>query len=587
MQTLPRSLWRFLAQVLRPYRWGLGYAVLCPIFMAIENTVMPFALRQLVDGLQTVKDTPERAWEIAYPPILLYVITLVVMMLAFRWREWIMKSLQPRMMAAMRLTLFDHVSQHSHRYFSDNFAGAIGTKIGDVARAFNMLRDFISWRVVPFATMNLISLTMIATVEWRLSLALFAWTCTHLALSYWLGKRVDRSSAINAEDRSQLSGAIVDSISNIAIARFFARRAHERAVIEAYQDKEIKSLERSLFDIFLTRAVTDVPMVLLYIALFWALIVGWQQGIITLGDMVFVMFTTFFVVEYTWLMAAEIPQAFFELGTARQAYATLSVPPEITDRADAVPIGIARGEVRFEQVRFQYGTQLPLFDDLSVTIPAGQRVGLVGFSGSGKTTFAHLLLRLYDVTGGRITIDGQDIAAVTLDSLRSQIAFIPQDTSLFHRSLMENIRYGRLDASDAEVQAAAENADAASFIHALPQGYETLVGERGVKLSGGQRQRIAIARAFLKNAPLLMLDEATSALDSMTEAAIQESLGQLMEGRTTIVIAHRLSTLARMERILVFDRGRIVEEGTHATLLAKHGHYARMWARQAGGFLPE
>jgi ATP-binding cassette subfamily B protein len=587
MIALPSSLRRFIGQTIAPYRWRVAYVLFCPVFMAIENIVMPYALKLLVDGLQTIESTPGKAWALARYPVGLYMAVLVIMMLAFRAREWILKSLQPQIMADMRLRLFDHVSQHSQRYFADHFAGAIGTKISDVARAINALRDFICWRVVPFATMNLLATVMVARIHWALAAGMLGWTVAHLTLSYYLGRRVDASSATNAEDRSQLSGAIVDSISNISVARVFARRAHERRVIAGYQDRECASLSRSLFDIFLTRAITDLLMIALYLGLFVGLIHGWQQGILTLGDMVFVMFTTFFVVEYTWLMAAELPQAFFELGTARQGYATLAVPHEITDAAGAVALQVARGDIAYENVLFRYRSQKPLFEDLSLTIPAGQKIGLVGFSGSGKTTFAHLLLRLYDIDGGAIRIDGQDIATVTQDSLREQIAFIPQDTSLFHRSLMDNIRYGRLDASDAEIIAAAEKADAHGFISALPQGYETLVGERGVKLSGGQRQRIAIARAFLKNAPILILDEATSALDSMTEEAVQQALATLMEGRTTIVIAHRLSTLARMQRILVFARGRIVEEGSHDALLAQGGHYARMWQKQAGGFLPD
>lgn len=587
MVPLPTHLGQFIRQVIRPYRWRVGFVLFCPIFMAIENVVMPASLRMLVDGLEGIRETPARAWEVAGYPVALYIGALVLMMGMFRAREWILKSLQPQVLADMRMALFDHVSLHSQRYFSDHFAGAIGAKIGDVARAINAMRDFISWRLVPMAAMAALSVVMIGRVDWRLAAALLGWTVAHLVLSYLLGRRVDASSAVNAEDRSQLTGAVVDSISNIATARLFARRTHERAVIAGFQEKEMQSLSRSLLDIFITRAVTDLLMVALYIGLFVGLIIGWQEGILTLGDMVFVMFTTFFVVEYTWLMAAELPQAFFELGTARQGYRTLAVPHEITDIPGAVPLSVTHGEVQFHDVSFQYGGQKPLFSHLNVTIPAGQKIGLVGYSGSGKTTFAHLLLRLYDVTSGIISIDGQNIAEIIQDSLRENIAFIPQDTAMFHRTLMDNIRYGRLDASDTAVFAAAKAADCESFIARLPNGYNTLVGERGVKLSGGQRQRVAIARAFLKDAPMLVLDEATSALDSLTEASIQDALGRLMEGRTTLVIAHRLSTLTRMERILVFDSGVIVEDGTHAELIHSNGHYAQMWARQAGGFLPE
>ena len=261
--------------------------------------------------------------------------------------------------------------------------------------------------------------------------------------------------------------------------------------------------------------------------------------------------------------------------------------PELEDKQDAATLIVSKGQITFEGVKFHYKGTEPPFQNKSVTIEAGQKVGLVGYSGGGKSTFVNLILRLYDVTDGRILIDNQDIRDVTQDSLRSQIAMIPQDPSLFHRTLMENIRYGRVAATNAEGIAAAKKAHAHEFISKLPQGYESLVGERGVKLSGGQRQRIAIARAILKNAPILILDEATSQLDSVTERDIQESLWQLMQDKTTIVIAHRLSTLLHMDRIIVFDQGKIVEDGTHTELLSKRGLYKTLWDAQVGGFLPD
>jgi ATP-binding cassette subfamily B protein len=261
------------------------------------------------------------------------------------------------------------------------------------------------------------------------------------------------------------------------------------------------------------------------------------------------------------------------------------VYPEILDKPNAVPLQCAQGQITFRDVKFHYKGTKPLFSDKSVTIESGQKVGLVGYSGGGKSTFVNLILRLYDVTEGSILIDGQDVRDVTQDSLHQTIAMIPQDPSLFHRSLMDNIRYGRVDATDKEVITASKKAYAHEFISKLPLGYESLVGERGVKLSGGQRQRIAIARAILKNAPILILDEATSQLDSVTEGLIQESLWGLMQSKTTIVIAHRLSTLLHMDRILVFDQGKIVEDGSHTQLLAKSGSYKTLWDTQIGGFL--
>ncbi|MDK3155659.1 ATP-binding cassette domain-containing protein [Kamptonema cortianum] len=291
--------------------------------------------------------------------------------------------------------------------------------------------------------------------------------------------------------------------------------------------------------------------------------------------------------EFLWKMAQEFSKFSKLQGRIRQDLADLMVAPEIEDRVGAKELSLTRGEITFDKVHFQYKGAEPLFQQKSATIQPGQKVGLVGYSGSGKTTFVNLILRLYDVASGHIMIDGQNIQEVTQDSLHRVIGMIPQDPSLFHRSLMENILYGRPGATQKEAMEAAKRAHAHEFIESLSEGYDSLVGERGVKLSGGQRQRIAIARAILKNAPILILDEATSQLDSVTESYIQDSLWELMQGKTTIVIAHRLSTLLHMDRILVFDKGKIVEDGTHNDLLTKGGLYKTLWDAQVGGFLPE
>jgi ATP-binding cassette subfamily B protein len=309
------------------------------------------------------------------------------------------------------------------------------------------------------------------------------------------------------------------------------------------------------------------------------------KNLVTVGDFVLIFGLAMETGHTMWFTMSEVDEFNKAVGRCKQSLFAIMTPLEIQDKPDAKLLECSKGQITFRKVKFYYKGTEPLFQNKSIDIKSGQKVGLVGYSGGGKTTFANLILRLYDVSDGAILIDGQDIRDVSQDSLHESIAMIPQDPSLFHRSLMDNIRYGRIDATDAEVIEAAKKAHAHEFITKVPQGYDSLVGERGVKLSGGQRQRIAIARAILKNAPILILDEATSQLDSVTEALIQESLWELMQDKTTIIIAHRLSTLLHMDRVLVFDQGKIVEDGTHGNLLMKNKVYKKLWDAQVGGFL--
>lgn len=320
--------------------------------------------------------------------------------------------------------------------------------------------------------------------------------------------------------------------------------------------------------------------------MFYFLILYWQQEKISTGDFIFIFNVMFAVMNQMWHLGHALSDLFCEIGIVQQALTLIACPLQITDKPNSEHLSVHRGEIEFINVTFSYNKDKVIFKHKNILIKAGQKVGLVGFSGSGKSTFIKLILRFYDIQAGTITIDGKDITKITQDSLHENIAVIPQDIILFHRTLMENIRYGRVDSTDEEVLKVSKNAYCHDFIIQLPEGYNTLVGERGIKLSGGQRQQIAIARAMLKEVPIIILDEATSALDSVTEKHIQESLRQLMEGRTTIVIAHRLSTLSAMDRILVFDKGKIVEDGIHEDLLKAKGHYAHIWKMQVNGFLP-
>lgn len=588
MQPLPATLGAFLRQVLKPYRFTVAFILFSPMLMAFENNALPYALKMIVDAVMAHTGDRHTIWPKVMDAILLYVGILAGMMALFRVREWVVLKLQPKIMGEIRERLFMHTLLHSHRFFSDHFAGAIAAKVNDLARSITAMRDFICWRLVTSVSINAIAVILIATVHWSFALLVGGWIVLHLGLTRIMSGRIAAASAKNAEDRAVLSGSIVDAISNIGSVRAFARREHERTVLRRAQGREIASQRQMLVHIWWSRLITDIPMCLMYLALFFGLIHGWIQGWVSAGDMVYVLFATFLVLEQTWMLGTDFPAFISELGAAKNALSLIATPIGIRDREEAKPLAVTQGEIRYEHITFGYRDDLaPLFENVSLTVAPGEKIGLVGFSGSGKTSFVQLLMRLYDLQGGRIAIDGQDIGSVTQASLHRAIALIPQETSLFHRTLRENIAYGRPEADDAAILDAARKAGCEGFIAQLPQGLDTLVGERGVKLSGGQRQRIALARAIVKDAPILVLDEATSALDSVTEAAIQRGLAELMQGKTVLVIAHRLSTLSQMDRILVFEQGRIIEEGTHAALLARQGRYAAMWHMQAGGFLPE
>jgi ATP-binding cassette subfamily B protein len=420
------------------------------------------------------------------------------------------------------------------------------------------------------------------------ALMLVVWLVVHIGISLSFAKKCDHFANAHAESRSTMAGKIVDSLTNNMNVRLFSRQSFERSYLSDFQQEERKKHTYSLTYLEKMKAALSVAAILgVGIGIFSLMIYMWQQEKITTGEVVFIFNTTWNITMMVWLAGLELPNLFQEIGICRQALCIIQDEHDIVDAVDAKPLKVTCGEIVFENVTFNYTSNQNIFEDKNLVITAGSKVGLVGFSGSGKSTFVNLILRYFDVEGGRILIDGQDIARVTQNSLREQIALIPQDTSLFHRTIMENIRYGRLEATDNEVVEAAIKANSHEFIEKMANRYQTVAGERGMTLSGGQRQRIAIARAILKNAPIFILDEATSSLDSVTEKKIQDGLEVLMDGRTCIVIAHRLSTLCNMDRILVFKEGKIVEDGTHADLLAAEGHYALMWNMQAGGFLPD
>ena len=485
-----------------------------------------------------------------------------------------------------------HVVRQSIGFFTNDYAGRVASKVVETASAvrntLTTLCDTLLYVIIYFGS----AIVLFFQADYRLVIPLVVWSIAYGLTCAWFVPKLGVAASEGAEARSALVGRIVDTYTNIQTVKLFAGTRHEDDYVREglltnsrkwqVQERLITGLDTS------TSFLNSILLLVMAGLAIWL----WSQGQITVGAIALVGALTQRLISMSNWVMFQVTSLFENIGSVQNGIETISRPHTVVDASDAPALDIRHGEVRFEHVGFGYGGGAPAVSDFDLTIAPGEKIGLVGPSGAGKSTLVNLFLRLYDLSSGRILIDGQDIAGVSQESLRAHIAMVTQDTSLLHRSIRDNIAYGSPGAMQTEIDRAAERAHASGFIPALTDsegrtGYDAHVGERGVKLSGGQRQRIAIARVLLKNAPILVLDEATSALDSEVEAAIQESLLELMTGKTVIAIAHRLSTIARMDRLVVVDGGRIIETGTHEELIAAGGLYGRLWARQTGGFLAE
>lgn len=575
----------FFYFVKKQWTWFLAIQLLC-FCWSLDHTLWPYFLMKIVDTLSSFEGEKSQIWAALSTPLLMGAALWIYVEASFRLSGILMAKLFPKFEAKVRMAMFDYVQKHSSSYFANNFAGSIANKISDMTHNMNLILQLVLGLFLPVFLALIIATTLFASINPLFALLLIGWITMHLTICYCFSKGCSRYSKQHGEMRSMLSGKLIDSLSNQLNVKLFANHRFEKQYLSNFQKKEQQAHQKSLF--YMEKMKIALGIVCFFgagIGINWLMLSHWQNDLITTAEVVFIFNMSWNITMMAWYAGLEFPKLFEAIGICKQALTVMQDSHEVVDHPLAKELQIAKGEIFFDKVTFRYPGRAPLFKEKSLKIPGGQRVGLVGFSGAGKTTFVHLLLRYFDIESGKILIDSQEIAQATQESLRGQIALIPQDTSLFHRSLLENIRYGKPEASLEEVVEAARKAHCHEFIELLPEKYETLVGERGVKLSGGQRQRIAIARAILKNAPILMLDEATSALDSVTEQKIQEGLSYLMEGRTTLVIAHRLSTLTNLDRILVFKDGRIVEDGHHDALISIRGHYAQLWQMQAGGFI--
>ena len=587
----PRTLFAFLWSCTRGARGLLAALTLLTAMIGAFEALLFSMLAHVVDLLATT--APSRLWSLhggllAALAALLVLSVAVVALQALTKYQGVFGNLPMR----LRWNFHRLMLEQSVSFYGDEFAGRIATKVMQTALAARdvclIFADILVYVGIYFATMVVI----VGGFDAWLVAPFLGWLALYVVALRFFVPRLGRVAKAQADARSLMTGRITDAYTNIATVKLFshaqreaqyARGAMQEFMTTAYAQMRLVSgfeTANQALSVALVGGTTGMAL--------WL----WTQGQIGVGA---VAASTAMALRLNgishWIMW-EMASLFEHVGTVQDGIQTLSRARSVVDRPDAVPLQVPRGEVRFEKVAFGYAADRRVIEDFSLVIRPGEKIGLVGRSGAGKSTVVNLLLRLHDVQGGRILIDGQDIAGVTQESLRRQVGMVTQDTSLLHRSVRENILYGRPDADEQAMRRAAERAEAHEFIEALTdpkgrRGYDAHVGERGVKLSGGQRQRIAIARVMLKDAPILLLDEATSALDSEVEAAIQASLYTLMEGKTVVAIAHRLSTIAAMDRLVVMDGGRIVEQGDHRTLLAAGGIYARLWAHQSGGFLGE
>ena len=587
---LPNRLLPFSFHFFRQFLWGCLGLVFFSVASRAVFASIAYAIKLLTDTVLAMRGPVAEGAHALRAPFVLFV-SLVVARFALDATTWFCsyKTRSP-MLVRIKEEVFAYAQRLSSAYFESTLSGKIAHRAVMLPDQVLALFDMMVFDFIPGSCFFLFVAAYFYLASPAFCAAAVASIAIYFTVSFLLGQECTRRAALNNEARAAVTGRIVDVITNIRNVFFFANQLLEDRELERYTGEERERRWASYRAVVRLRCAQYVMDIGMWVGFVGGALYAWVHGNVGAGDFVMITALTSSLLQTAYNLGQRIPEFYDQLGSARESIETLIVPATVLDRPDARALRVTQGAIHFERVAFAYDAtgdgSRNIVKDFELHIPAGQRVGLVGPSGAGKTTLMGLLLRMHDVAEGAIRIDGQDIRAVTQESLRQSLALIPQDTSLFHRSLLENIRYGRPGASDEEIVLAARRAHAHDFIAELEQGYRTLVGERGLRLSGGQRQRIAIARAILRNAPILLLDEATSALDSHSEQIIQRAMREAMAGKTVIAIAHRLSTVMDMDRLLVLDRGKIVADGGHEELLRRGGLYAELWRKQSGGFNP-
>ncbi len=553
----------------------------------VVNVIVPLYYKAFFDVLVS-----QQSKEVIYQSLFV-ILSNILLALLVGWAFWRVTTFasiyfQTKVITDITNMCFVHLHKHSFSYFNNNFTGSLVKRVGYFARSYEDIVDRITWDIIPIAVeMTLITAVLLSRNQ-LLGMVLVAWMIMFLSINWMFTKYKLKYDILRSEAQTEATGFLADTITNNGNVKLFCGYKRE---VDGYfklneKLKKLKQFAWNLDSVF--EAVQALLSIGLEIGILYLAIGLWKEGKLTAGDFVLLQSYIFILFHKLWNVGKIIRHIFQNLADAEEMTIILNTPNEITDIPGARPLKVGNGEIEFNKVGFYYNKTRKILDKFNLKIGANERVALIGPSGAGKTTVVKLLLRNHDVDSGRILIDGQDISKVTQESLWKNISLVPQDPILFHRTLMENIRYGKEDATNEEVFKASQVAHCTEFIDVLPNKYDTYVGERGIKLSGGERQRVAIARAVLRNSPILILDEATSSLDSGSERLIQDALNKLMENKTVIVIAHRLSTIVKMDRIIFIGGGEIIEEGTHKELLEKEGgRYKKLWELQAGGFITE
>lgn len=578
--TIPKTPFAFFRYVSKPHKKWVFLSILFVVIASTSSSLISYLFKLIIDAVEAGNLEDAMWWGLMFP-VATFAVQFFYRLSGYAGLYWANGSTK-----TATDTLSAYLLEHSHTYFINRFAGSITSKIKNVTNSVeNIIPDFL-WAHLNTAVSFTVTFSLLLSVDISTAIIFFILLLTLFLVNQKFSPKKAILARENAETGSMLQGRSADVYSNASTIRQYVQSNYELHELQKLTTKKYLSGVANNFYTEKLLFLNSCVVFFFAFIMFWLLVNKWGQGTITAGDFVLVLSLVSNITNSLLFIGRAFNAAARMVGEMREGLDDILVPYEIIDLPNSKDLQVENGTIVWQNVTFKFGEN-EVFSNFNLNIKGHQRIGLVGTSGAGKSTFVSLLLRQHDIFSGQILIDGQDIAQIAQNSLREAIAVVPQEPALFHRTIRENIAYSRPEATIEEIIAVSKQAHVHEFIEKLPDGYDTLVGERGVKLSGGQKQRVAIARAMLKNAPILILDEATSALDSESEVAIQQALHSLMEGKTVIAIAHRLSTLREMDRILVLEDGEIIEEGTHKTLVEKKGRYAKLWEHQAGGFIPD